>query len=185
MDGFFPFGSGLTTSYWQGLIAPFVVELFASSFFQRNPEGVGFRLVDVTIARLATPACVKRTTHALREFHHESRKRDLKRPLRFAPALNLTDLQHFNRKRVALARIRACYGIELEDYSSSKRDYSQEHGLRSSTQMNRTLGLAAIGMAQWQSGAKPGNTTITTNSHLRFTGTFWRDGFARQARLQG
>jgi len=49
------------TTDWQGLDAPFIVELFMFRSFCGYPDGVSVRLLGVATGRLPTPACVRRT----------------------------------------------------------------------------------------------------------------------------
>jgi hypothetical protein len=55
------FGVVSAAADWQGLEAPFIVELFAFRRFGGYPEGINLRSVGVATAELPTPACVKRT----------------------------------------------------------------------------------------------------------------------------
>src|SRR5271168_1125070 len=89
--------------------ATFIFELFMFRFFGGYPDHVMTRLVGVATARLQTPACVNRTCRALHPHGHvwlwsESRRGicDTYR----SPALDKTDLLHFNNRRFPLARIR-------------------------------------------------------------------------------
>lgn len=95
---------------WQGLVAPFIVELFAFCRFDRNPREVFARFLGVATGKLPTPACVKRTSRAL---HPNGPNGFGPNPaggfatilVRRSPALNLTDLPHHSGKRVPLALI--------------------------------------------------------------------------------
>ena len=55
------FGTVSLRPYWQGLDAPFIVELFTFHRFGGNPKAVSLRPVCVVTAGLPTPARVKRT----------------------------------------------------------------------------------------------------------------------------
>jgi hypothetical protein len=65
LDRFHRFGSVSAATDWQGLDAPFIVELFTVCVFGRTPEEVTFRLLGVATGRLPTPAHVPRTCRAL------------------------------------------------------------------------------------------------------------------------
>ncbi len=59
------FGTVSPATGWQGLDAPFIVELFTFRVFDGYPEVVALRRVGVATPRLPTPACVTRTSRAL------------------------------------------------------------------------------------------------------------------------
>ncbi len=59
------FGSVSAAADWQGLDAPFIVELFMFRRLSGYPDVINIRLVSVATARLPTPACVKRTCRVL------------------------------------------------------------------------------------------------------------------------
>ena len=118
------FGSVSAAADWQGLTAPFIVELFTFRCLGGYPEGVGLRLLGVATGRLPTPASVLRTCRALHPIGLAAVVRsplgDLRRS--FSPRTRFesdgsADLHGRACPARPHSRTACCHEIESQDYS--------------------------------------------------------------------
>lgn len=112
---------------WQGLFAPFIVELFAFRHFGRNPHDVSMRFLGVATGKLPTPACVKRTSRA---FHPNGHNGFGPNPAGGFQMFLGSFVTRFEHDRPWAFQHKACparphslhnvHGIESGDYSSTE-----------------------------------------------------------------